>query len=429
MGDWKTLNIALGALPKVVSVGALGLALVYFLWSGNFKNIAVLSRFFLLFCSVIVGIILWSILIWILDFQTISFILKGVSKTSYQFLNISIVISAVYLFEEKAAKYTFFGIAAANFVIIILGAIQTGVGGAIKDLVSNIMSFGANDVVYNSKFIRAIEIHDITFVMGVYVIYFLFFCHGERYRFLYAGIALFLFMAGLKRIAFLSMTVAIVFAVFCCLLNSKGKKRLLIITSFLVVGLCFYYVTIIQSGLFTRFCEEHDIELNGREKIYDFISHYYRISPSYRGHGYEFCAQLLKSMKGTKDQVLAVGLVHNDILKMYVELGFWGFVFWILWYYVYQTHWYITRCGKKTAVCFMTLSIYMLFSYMTDNTMFYYWSSMVIRMIPLCFFFDPVKDIPLKIKDNDEMTKFERWLYAKNERNKESQQEIRLKLK
>ena len=112
-------------------------------------------------------------------------------------------MSAAYMFEENAAKYTFFGIAAANFVIIFLGAATTGIGGAINDMIANITSFGANDVINNSTFIRAIEIHDITFVMGVFTIYFLFFCPGDKYRFWYAGIALFLFFAGLKRIAFL----------------------------------------------------------------------------------------------------------------------------------------------------------------------------------------------------------------------------------
>ena len=58
----------------------------------------------------------------------------------------------------------------------------------------------------------------------------------------------------------------------------------------------------------------------------------------------------------------------------------------------------------------------MLVSYMTDNTMFYYWSSMAIRIIPMSFFFDPVKEMQLKIKDTDEMTKFERKLFEKREK-------------
>lgn len=426
MGDWKVINTALGGLPKVVSAGAAGVAFIYLLWSGDFKNAKVLSHFFMMYVSIIAGIILWSVVIWILDFQTVGYILKGSSKMSFQFLNILIVIAAGYLFEEKAAKYTFFGLALGNIVIIILGALTTGVGGAINDMVKNITSFGAGEVVENSKFIRAIEIHDITFVMGVYVIYFLFFCHGEKNRFLYAAIALFLFMAGLKRIAFLSMILAIVFAVFASWLNPKSQARLVTVVSLAVVVFCYYYLSIIHSGAFTAFLEEHDIELMGREKIYDFISNFYTISPSYRGKGYEFCVQLLRSMKGTKDQVVNITAVHNDILKMYVELGFWGFFVWIIGYYVYQTHWFLTRCGEKTAICFMTINLYMLVSYMTDNNMFYYWSSMAIRIIPMAFFFDPVKEMRLKIKDKDEMTKFERKLLAKREKAREQQRKARL---
>ena len=416
MGDWKVVNNALGALPKIISAGALGLAFIYFLWSGNFKNYKTLTRFGIMFSSIIIGIIFCSILIWILDLQSLGYIVKGTSKISYQLLNIAIVLSAVYLFQENAAKYTFFGIAAANFVIIGLGAATTGIGGAVKDMISNITSFGASDVINNSTFIRAIEIHDITFVMGVYVIYFLFFCPDEKYRFPYAGVALFLFMAGLKRIAFLSMVAAIAFALFCLLLGPKAQRRTLIITAFCIVAFCYFYIEIIQKGIFSEFCIEHDIELNGRERIYDFISRYYEVSPSYRGKGYEFCVHLLKSMRGTKDQVVAINAVHNDILKMYVEMGFWGFLLWIMVYYVFQTHWFITRCGEKVAVCFMAINVYMLVTYLTDNTMFYYWSSMVIRMIPMSFFFAPVKETPLRETNIYRMNRLQKRQYKKRER-------------
>ena len=425
MGDWKVINAALGGLPKVISAGAAGIAFIYLLVTGEFKNAKILFHFFVMYVSIIAGIILWSVMLWILDFQTVGYIMKGMSKMSFQFLNILIVISAGYMFQEKAAKYTFFGLALGNIVIIILGALTTGVGGAISDILKNITSFGASDVVENSKLIRAIEIHDITFVMGVYVIYFLFFCYGEKRRLLYAGIALFLFMAGLKRIAFLSMILAILFAAFASWLNPKSQARLVTFVSFAVVAFCYYYLSIIHSGTFTAFLEEHQIELMGREKIYDFISKFYTISPSYRGKGYEFCVQLLRSMKDTKDQVVNITAVHNDILKMYVELGFWGFFLWIMGYYVYQTHWFLTRCGVKVAVCFMTINLYMLVSYMTDNNMFYYWSSMAIRIIPMAFFFDPIKERQLKIKDNDEMTKYEKKLLAKREKALEQQRRAR----
>ena len=427
MGDWKVINVALGALPKVISVGAIGLAVVYIFWSGNFSRLKELSRFGMMYGSIIIGIIFCSLFIWILDLQSFSYILKGVSKISYQLLNIAIVISAVYLFEEDAAKYTFFGIAGANFTIIILGAATSGIGGAVQDMIANITSFGANEVITNSTFIRAIEIHDITFVMGVFLIYFLFFCPGERYRYVYAGIALFLFFAGLKRIAFLSLLLAVMFAVICLFLGARGKRRFLIFSAITIVVFCYIYIFLIQKGLFTQYCIDHDIELNGREKIYDYISQFYEVSPSYRGKGYEFCVQLLKSMKGTKDQVVDITAVHNDILKMYVEMGFWGFMFWIFGYYVFQTHWFITRCGEKVAVCFMAINVYMLITYMTDNTMFYYWSSMVIRLLPMCFFYAPVKEHALRTTDLYRMNRFEQWIYKKRQRDLKVQKTPRMK--
>ena len=427
MGDYKVLNDALGALPKIISAGSLGIAAIYVLYTGNFKNFKALSRFSILFSSFIIGMIFCSLFIWILDLQSFSYILKGTSKISYQLLNIAIVFSAVYMFEEKAAKYTFIGIASANFVIIALGAVTTGIGAAISDLIANITSFGDNAVIYNSSFIRAIEIHDITFTMGVFFIYFLFFDPGEKYRYLYAGIALFLFFAGLKRIAFLSLFIGVAFVLLMKLFSAKKQRRALMITAVLLVALCYFYIIVIQNGEFTRFLTEHEIELNGREKIYDYIANYYDVSPTYRGKGYEFCVQLLKSMKGTKEQVVNITAVHNDILKMYVEMGFWGFLCWVLAYYVFQTHWYMTRCGEKVAICFMAINLYMIITYMTDNTMFYYWSSMVIRIIPMSFFFDPVKEAPLRQTNRLQMNAFQRWRYHIRERDRIEQIKPRMK--
>ena len=426
MGDYKVLNQALGALPKVVSVGAIGLAAIYVLISGNFKNFKALFRFGILFSIVIIGMIFCSLFIWILDLQSFAYIFKGISKISYQLLNIAIVCAAVYMFEEHAAKYTFIGIASANFVIIALGAATTGIGSAISDMIANITSFGDNDVITNSTFIRAIEIHDITFVMGVFFIYFLFFCPREKHRYVYAGIALFLFFAGLKRIAFLSLGLGIMFALICKLFSAKNQRRILAISAIIIVAFCYFYIIIIQNGTFISFLEEHEIELNGREKIYDYISNFYEVKPSYRGKGYEFCVQLLKSMKDTKDQVVDITAVHNDILKMYVEMGFWGFMFWVLAYYIFQTHWYISRCGEKVAICFMAINVYMLITYMTDNTMFYYWSSMVIRIIPISYFFDPVKQTPLRQTNRLSMNPFQRWRYNKRERDKIQQVKPRM---
>ena len=66
----------------------------------------------------------------------------------------------------------------------------------------------------------------------------------------------------------------------------------------------------------------------------------------------------------------------------------------------------------------MAINVYMLVTYLTDNTMFYYWSSMVIRMIPMSFFFAPVKDAPLRETDVQKMNRLQKWQYDKRQRDK-----------
>ncbi|MBO7520140.1 MAG: hypothetical protein J6T73_05110, partial [Clostridia bacterium] len=73
-----------------------------------------------------------------------------------------------------------------------------------------------------------------------------------------------------------------------------------------------------------------------------------------------------------------------------------------------------------------SINIYMLVTYLTDNTMFYYWSSMVIRMIPMSFFFAPIKDPPLKSDNPLYLNSFDRWRLEK--RRKDARQQKKPKM-
>ena len=115
----------------------------------------------------------------------------------------------------------------------------------------------------------------------------------------------------------------------------------------------------------------------GRALIYKKVSRFYEFLPNYIGQGMGFLAYQL-----TVNLNVYSGSVHNDFLQFYIDLGFWGYIFWILTLTVLRTK-YFGRGGKITnEIITFAVILFMLVISSTDNTlnhqMFYIATDMVI---------------------------------------------------
>ena len=86
--------------------------------------------------------------------------------------------------------------------------------------------------------------------------------------------------------------------------------------------------------------------------------------------------------------------LHNDILKVFVELGFPGLCFWCAFLYLILPWFWIKRYGPEAGILYFAILNPLSMTYLTDNTAFYFWCTMGLRMIPLavCCFAKPTKD-------------------------------------
>jgi toxin CptA len=75
--------------------------------------------------------------------------------------------------------------------------------------------------------------------------------------------------------------------------------------------------------------------------------------------------------------------IHSDYLRMYIELGFWGFVFWEWYTFLFMPK-QMMRFGKNTFIAYTACTTYLAFTYFTDNTVMFFLVSVVYRLIPLC---------------------------------------------
>ena len=165
LGDWKVLNKAFGALPKAIVLGTIVCAFLYFLITADFSKLKKAVSYFPIFLLLIAVYFLVSLYIWITDFSRTASISRAGQKILFQTITIIYCVFMCYLFEDRAVNYLFFSMCATNSAIILLEMPKYGIQESISSVVTCLVTFGEAE-----GFVRALEIHDITFLFGQFFI-------------------------------------------------------------------------------------------------------------------------------------------------------------------------------------------------------------------------------------------------------------------
>ena len=104
LGEWKPINSAVGGLPKAISLGVIGLAMLYTLFYPDEKRLRELWKPTLLYMSLMAALFFWSMVIWIESFAAVSSMIRSCSKIVFQSIAILTAVALVYLFREKAIE-------------------------------------------------------------------------------------------------------------------------------------------------------------------------------------------------------------------------------------------------------------------------------------------------------------------------------------
>lgn len=172
--------------------------------------------------------------------------------------------------------------------------------------------------------------------------------------------------------------------------NTAPQKRRFLLrtgaTLSIIVQLGFIFL--LHSGRFIEWLQRYGISHMGRAGLYARIASDYRFSPGFIGHGIGFALYRLEGIN-----------LHSDILKLYIELGFWGFLLYNLLFFRIVFH--VNKQGDgRGAVFIFTLLIYSILLYFTDNVSIY-----INYLIPFyMMIFAEVKGMGLLPRNNPERT-------------------------
>lgn len=329
----------------------------------------------------IVVLTLLTLFIYVVQTSSISTIKTGLEKLGFQMITVLVAVSAVYLFEEKAVDYTFWGFVLFNTLSILLAFKDTG---SMSDVIWSINKFitGGGDA---DGFMKRLELHDATFSFGLFLIYYI--LDGVKKNGWKFAICVFFYVIGFKRIGMAGCALASLVGVFLKHLDKRDAIRIgrVILAAFCIVG--FLNVVIIRSGLFTYLMNLFDIDLMGRQNLYIYIEKFYQISPTFIGHGFESIKDILAmagDLKVNETHIARMTAIHGDYLRMYIELGFWGFWIWELYFFVWLPRQF-EGFSKLTYIAYVACTIYVAITYFTDNTVMFFLLSLVYRMVPLQF--------------------------------------------
>ena len=382
LGDWKVLNNAYGGLPKAIVLGAIVCAFMYFLVSADFGKLRKAMSFFPIFLLPIAVYIVISMYIWITDFSQVASISRAWEKILFQTITIIYAVFMCYLLEERAVNYLFFSMCAVNTAIMLLEMPKYGIAESITSVVTCIVTFGEAE-----GFVRALEIHDITFLFGQFFVYYMMFApkslkSEKRIRRCGIIFSLFFILLGLKRG---TLPAVIIVCIYVKLLRLFKKPEKLIMATGISMALFFYvYLYLTRSGLLVAFLESHGVDMMGRDVLWSLPNKYYELSPFWKGLGFESVTELVNQwyQEGLINRAYPL---HNDILKIFIELGALGFTLWAVIHYVMFPAYWMKRHDTQTGMLYMAILMYMTASYLTDNTAFYFWCSIGLRLIPMSY--------------------------------------------
>lgn len=382
LGEWKVLNGMLGGLPKAISLGVIGLAVLYALFYPDEKRLRELWKPTLLYMSLMVALFFWSMVIWIKSFATVSSMIRSCSKLVFQSIAILTAVALVYLFREKAIELFTISICIANTAIMLLSIPGYGLAASLQSLITCLVTFGDAD-----GYALQLEIHDLTFVFGQMVLYYAVFAphstlQEKRKRRRYLLLCCWFFLVGMKRIAIPAVVLFILIALLL-------RKRKVPNWFYPAVGGCYIlfflaFLYCVRNGIITALLLRFGIDMMGRDYLWSMANPYYEFSITYLGHGFEYVDTIIAQWynAGLLNQAIPF---HNDILKVFVEVGFPGFLLWSGIQYVLTPLFWQRYADQQTALLYMCELGYMTVTYLTDNTAFYFWSAMALRLVTLAY--------------------------------------------
>ncbi len=364
----EDINIGVGlTFRHLFALAIIVSGFVVFLVKPRMDRALVSLKSALVFSVPLLVVLVASMLVWLLDKSALSTIFRGISGCIFYTNWLSCAMCAavlLYVFGEDGIWINLAGLVGANMLMIISIIAEDGLGTYMSELSTLLVTFAdeTGDVIVKA------EIHELAFCLGAYLLYMLFKPKRKLWFWLLFAFGLFCFVSALKRIAIIAIAVAFLIRGIIWLSSRFEHKAacrtaniIMIVGTVILIG----YIAVIKADLFSML-QEAGVETSGRNEVYEAVSPYYEFAPSFVGKGIGFLTYQL-------NEVIHVGVtaVHNDFLQFFIDLGFFGYILWLIAMTYLRTRYFGRHGDYDTATVAAMMIAYLLVCSSTDNTINY----------------------------------------------------------
>lgn len=330
----------------------------------NIKNsVTKFSRVIVLFAVPWLVFILDNIFLYISGIAKNDYLKSSFIQIMFMPITIMFALSLCITFKNKTSRYLIYSFIIGYIMIVVY---SFSMGGPLV-VINTIINLLTGDEGINYFEVSS----DLIYALGIFFVYYLFNKNVSELKDVKESkhlcfVLIFIFL-GLKRIQILAMIAVIVTSLIFKIFSYK--RRLIQIIQNVVCMLfgifAFFYVSLIQNHELSLFLWKQGINTMGRIQMYDYMANYFDFSNKYLGQGYNFSNFTLVNSGYTYT-------LHNDVLKVFIDLGFWIFLFWIVYSLFIQRFIIYKKYGKKAEMIYFLMTVYMFVLYFTDNAINYF---------------------------------------------------------
>ena len=281
---------------------------------------------------------------------------QAFTTTMYAVVQMCFAAAILYIYKEKAVDLVFWYIVCSYCITIFLTLKHLGEAPLSNLLERNDVGTAVVPLMLFYIFLIAYEKCNIkSNYIKIFILMVIFILCGKRSAFV--G-----FMIGVLVVFFLSI-------------NLKNKIKFCKGVGIVVLVILFAYVIVVHSGILEDVCDILGITTQGRLYVWRWFRDQYSISPFYFGKGLQYIHLYMEAgiaEYGSKTSMVTnFGYLHNSILQIFIELGFFGFFLWFIFLLQIYPRRIRKEYGVSTYYLAMILIISMVFLFMTDNVLTY----------------------------------------------------------
>lgn len=357
------------------------LAMAAMLFHPRMRRLKTLGKGVLVLSASYAVTVLWSALIWIKEIAPLKTMTRGFFFPFYQVIGIFAAAATLYLFGKNGIWYCLLGMCLGNGIIVLLVVAKGGVGPFIEELILLLTTFGE----ITGAMMHETEVHDLTFAFGPFAVLLALYPEPKKKGWwLACAVVGFFLLVGLKRIEIGAIGIAVALCFLLKKMQSETARRVANLICVFVLLASFVYIIAIHGGLFD-YLETMGMDTKGRDMLYRYVALKYEISPAFMGRGLGFSSEPwdLTGLIGPEWRGVHQDAYHNEFVRMYVEVGFFGYIAWFIFYLPVRVNYLWKHGGQRAGVLALCYSIYCMITYATDNTLYYYYTNLATFILML----------------------------------------------